>query len=53
MSHQKDAASAGEVERIVNSRNDPVTGCDGYSIGPFSFGKDRKSIDILGQTRPA
>ena len=51
MPHQKDATSACELKRVLDSGKDPVTGCDGYRAGPFCFGKNRESIDILGQAR--
>lgn len=53
MSHQKDAASAREVERVLDAGKDSMTGRSGYRIGPLSFRKDREGIDILGQTRSA
>jgi hypothetical protein len=28
-----------------------MTGCNGYSISPVRFGKNREGIDILRQTR--
>ena len=53
VSHQKDAASAREVEQVLDAGKDSVTGRCGYRIGPLSFRKDREGIDILGQTRLA
>jgi hypothetical protein len=53
VSHQKDAASARELERVLDAGKNSVTGCSGYRSGPLSFRKDREGIDILGQTRSA